>query len=151
MTSEWQLVQRMGSPHALNCCIARAANSVYKVDVATVLVLEDDEDNLLVLEAALEMSGFAVKTARSCAEAEEKLAEGGVDALVSDYSLTDGNAVDWFKQIGSRRPKVALLLTGYGDPEARAASKAAGFDAHLLKPIAPSDLERHLKTALSST
>lgn len=132
-------------------CIARASDSVYKEDVPpTVLVLEDDEDNLLVLEAALEMSGFAVKTARSCAEAEERLTEGGIDALVSDYSLTDCNAVDWLKKIGARRPKVALLLTGYGDPEARAASKAAGFDAHLLKPIAPAELERLLKNALGS-
>ena len=118
--------------------------------MATVLVLEDDEDNLLVLEAALEMSGFSVKTARSCTEAEQRLAEGGVDALVSDYSLTDGNAVDWMNKMGAARPKVALLLTGYGDPEARAASKAAGFAAHLLKPIAPTDLERHLKDALAA-
>lgn len=118
--------------------------------VNTVLVLEDDEDNLLVLEAALEMSGFDVKTARSCAEADERLAEGGVDALVSDYSLTDCNAVDWLTRIGDRRPKVALLLTGYGDAEARAASKAAGFDAHLVKPVAPTELERLLRSALEA-
>jgi len=118
--------------------------------VARVLVLEDDEDNLLVLEAVLEMSGFDVKTARSCAEAEARLSEGGLDALVSDYSLPDCNAVDWLKRIGTRRPKVAFLLTGYGDPEARAASKAAGFDAHLVKPIAPSELERQLKDALAA-
>lgn len=142
----------MGSPHGAHSCIARASITVYNGGVTpTVLVLEDDEDNLLVLEAALEMSGFAVKTARSCAEAEERLAEGGVDALVSDYSLTDCNAVDWLVRIGERRPKVALLLTGYGDAEARAASKAAGFDAHLLKPIAPSELERQLKNALESS
>lgn len=118
--------------------------------VATVLVLEDDEDNLLVLEAALEMSGFKVKSARSCAEAEAALVDGPVDALVSDYSLTDGNAVDWLKKLGQRRPRVALLLTGYGDPEARAASRAAGFDAHLLKPIAPAELERQLRNALAA-
>jgi CheY-like chemotaxis protein len=91
-----------------------------------------------------------VKAARSCAEADERLAEGGVDALVSDYSLADGTAVDWLQRIGDRRPKVALLLTGYGDAEARAASKAAGFDAHLLKPIAPAELERLLRNALDA-
>lgn len=128
----------------------RAGVSFYNWTVATVLVLEDDEDNLLVLEAALEMSGFSVRSARSCAEAEVELAAGDVDALVSDYSLTDCNAIDWLKKIGDRRPKVALLLTGYGDAEARAASRAAGFQAHLLKPISPSDLERHLRTALES-
>ena len=116
----------------------------------TVLVLEDDEDNLVVLEAALEMSGFQVRTARSCAEAEAELARGRVDALVSDYSLGDGDAITWLGRLGDRRPKVALLLTGYGDPESRAASKAAGFDAHLLKPIAPADLQRHLRTALAA-
>lgn len=117
--------------------------------MATVLVLEDDEDNLLVLEAALEMQGFAVRCARSCAEAEAALGEGGVDALVSDYSLTDCNAVDWLRALGDRRPRVALLVTGHSEPEAREASRAAGFVAHLVKPITPADLERQLRTALA--
>jgi CheY-like chemotaxis protein len=117
--------------------------------VTTVLVLEDDEDNLLVLEAALEMHGFSVRSARSCAEAEAVLARGDVDALVSDYSLADDNAVDWLKRLGPRRPRVALLVTGYGDSEARAASHAAGFQAHLVKPIAPADLDRELRAALA--
>ena len=114
------------------------------------LVLEDDEDNLLVLEAALEMQGFSVRSARSCAEAEAALAAGGVDALVSDYSLEDCNAVDWLKSLGTRRPRVALLVTGYGDSQSRAASRAAGFDAHLVKPVAPAELERRLRSALSA-
>ncbi len=117
--------------------------------MATVLVLEDDEDSLLVLEAALEMQGFSVRCARSCAEAEAALGAGGVDALVSDYSLTDCNAVDWLRALGDRRPRVALLVTGHSEPEAREASRAAGFDAHLVKPITPADLERQLRTALA--
>jgi CheY-like chemotaxis protein len=118
--------------------------------VATILVLEDDEDSLLVLEASLEMCGYSVRGARSCAEAEALLDEGGVDALVSDYCLDDGNAVDWLKGLGGRKPRVALLVTGYSDPEARDASRTAGFDAHLVKPVLPSDLERKLREALES-
>lgn len=112
------------------------------------LLLEDDEDNLLVLETALELSGHTVQTARCCADAEAVLAAGDVDALVSDYSLADCNAIDWLKALGDRRPRVALLVTGYGDAETRAASRAAGFDAHLVKPVVPSELDRCIRSAL---
>lgn len=130
--------------------LASPLSPPYDKRVTTVLVLEDDEDNLLVLEAALEMQGFDVRRARTCAEADAALAAGGVDALVSDYSLADCNAIEWLKALGQRRPRVALLVTGYGDSEARAASREAGFQAHLVKPVAPGDLERHLRSALAT-
>jgi CheY-like chemotaxis protein len=35
-----------------------------------------------------------------------------------------------------------VALTGYGDPETRKRAAAAGFDAHLVKPVEMSELER---------
>ena len=37
-----------------------------------------------------------------------------------------------------------IALTGYGFPEDRERSRAAGFDRHLVKPAAPEDLRREL-------
>ena len=37
-----------------------------------------------------------------------------------------------------------LALTGYGQPQDRQMAAEAGFDAHMVKPIAPPDLSRLL-------
>jgi CheY-like chemotaxis protein len=37
-----------------------------------------------------------------------------------------------------------VALTGYGQPEDRDCARAAGFDAHVVKPIAPGQLARML-------
>jgi CheY-like chemotaxis protein len=114
----------------------------------TVLVVDDDEDNVQILEAALESSGFDVRMARSCAEARDLLAAAPVDALVTDFALGDGDALELMAALGARRPRVAVLVTGYGSPEDQERSRAAGFDAHLVKPIALDDLEAVLRRGL---
>ena len=40
-----------------------------------------------------------------------------------------------------------IALTGYGFPEDRERSRAAGFDRHLVKPAMPEDLRRELDEA----
>ena len=37
-----------------------------------------------------------------------------------------------------------IATTGWGQEQAREASKAAGFDAHLVKPVNPAELARLL-------
>jgi CheY-like chemotaxis protein len=111
----------------------------------TVVVVDDDEDNVVVLEVGLQTAGFVVKTARSVREALELLAAGQVDALVTDYSLGDGTALELLASLGAKRPRLAILVTGHGSPEDVALSRAAGFDAHLVKPIDFRQLERTLR------
>ena len=115
----------------------------------SVLVLDDDDDNVQILEAALSSRGFDVRTARSSAEARELLARQTVDALVTDLSLGDGDALELMTALGARRPKVAILVTGYGSREDQARSHAAGFDAHLVKPIVLEQLESSLRRGLA--
>jgi CheY-like chemotaxis protein len=116
----------------------------------SVMVVDDDEDNALVLEAALELAGFQVTVARSLHDARAALAQTSVDVLVSDYSLGDGDAVELMRALGAKRPRVAVLVTGYGSPEDRERSEAAGFDAHLLKPVAFDELERTIRDKLAA-
>jgi DNA-binding response OmpR family regulator len=105
---------------------------------------------LLILEAALESCGFEVRGARTWREARAMLESAPTDALVTDMLLGDGDALDLMASLGTRRPKVAVLVTGFGSAEDRARSSAAGFDAHLVKPIAIEQLERTLRERLTS-
>jgi CheY-like chemotaxis protein len=111
----------------------------------TVVVVDDDEDNVMVLELGLQSAGFDVKAARSVGEARALLEAGHADALVTDYSLGDGTAIDLLAALGTKRPRLAILVTGHSDPEHLAESRAAGFDAHLVKPIDLRQLERTLR------
>ncbi|MDB4941192.1 MAG: response regulator receiver protein [Labilithrix sp.] len=120
------------------------------VPKTTVLVVDDDRDNAEILEAALDSYAFDITTAGSFVEAKQKLAALTFDALVTDYSLGDGTAVELLESLGPTRPKVAILVTGYGAPEDRARSRAAGFDAHLVKPINVKELEAALHAGLAA-
>lgn len=113
-----------------------------------VLVVDDDDDNANMLEAALELAGFAVRIAKSTHEAKAVLEQVPVDALVTDYSLGDGTAIDLLASIGVRRPRVAVLVTGHGSDADKERSAAAGFEAHLVKPIALKELQELLRAAL---
>jgi DNA-binding NtrC family response regulator len=118
------------------------------MDGRTVMVVDDDEDNALVLEAALQLAGFEVSVARSLHDARSRLMETPVEVLVSDYSLGDGDAIQLMSALGPKRPPVAILVTGYGGVEDRERSRAAGFDAHLVKPVAFDQLERTIREKL---
>lgn len=115
-----------------------------------VLVVEDDADHLLMLEALLEMGGYEVVCARSCAEACTVLSTRSVDALVSDLSLGDGTALDLLRGLGADRPQVAIVLSGFDSVEDIDRSLAAGFDAHLAKPTPPDVLTGTIAAGLQN-
>lgn len=103
-------------------------------DRPVVLVVDDDEDHLMMLEASFDAAGYEVLTAASFADASKKLMESHVDALVADLTLGDGSALDLLPPLGDRRPRVAIVLSGFDRPEDFERARAAGFDAHLVKP-----------------
>ena len=47
----------------------------------------------------------------------------------------DQSGLDLIAELQSRRRRPALALSGYGMESDVRASKAAGFDAHLVKPV----------------
>lgn len=113
-----------------------------------VLVVDDDEDHLLMLEAVLEAAGYDVVTAASCAAGRKVLESREVDALLSDLSLGDGTAHDLLRDIGTRRPRVAVVLSGFDSSEDVARTVQAGYDAHLAKPTPVERLREILAAGL---
>lgn len=108
--------------------------------LAKVLVVDDDVDHCLMLEMALQCLGYEVTLAHCCRDAVALLREIEVDALVCDLTLGDGTALDVLSSVGARRPRVAVVLSGFDADEDRERSLAAGFDAHLVKPTSIDEL-----------
>jgi CheY-like chemotaxis protein len=108
-----------------------------------VLLIEDSEDNREMMRELLEMEGFRVDVAADGEAGVEQAILLRPSVAIVDIGLPnlDGYEV-------ARRVRAALgqgirlvALTGYGDPEDVERTSAAGFDAHLTKPVALDRLE----------
>jgi len=108
---------------------------------ANILVVDDNEDAADTCAMLLEIHGYAVRVAYTPEGALEMLRESMPDLAILDIGLPgmSGYALAGrMKEQGYRGRLVAL--TGYGQAADMAASKAAGFDAHLTKPVSPAQL-----------
>jgi CheY-like chemotaxis protein/two-component sensor histidine kinase len=108
-----------------------------------ILVVDDNRDAADTCAALLEMSGYTVRVAYTPEAALEVLQQFSPDAAILDIGLPgmSGFALARLMKAPplSYRGKL-VALTGYGQASDRAASSAAGFDAHLTKPAAPQEL-----------
>jgi signal transduction histidine kinase len=99
------------------------------------LVIEDHEPTMMVLVRLLRHYGHEVFTAENVERALGVAAAHSFDLVISDLGLPDGNGIDLMRQLGRKYGLRGIALSGYGMPEDRAKTKAAGFLAHLVKPI----------------
>jgi CheY-like chemotaxis protein len=109
----------------------------------SILVVEDHPDTRRALEMFLQL-GHQTKLAADIKEALEMAAAGGrFNLLLSDLRLPDGNGWDLLRRLEEAgwRPKHAIAISGWGSETDLAKSKSAGFQAHLIKPLAPEALK----------
>jgi CheY-like chemotaxis protein len=105
-----------------------------------ILLVDDHQDTVRVLERLFRMSGYDVRPARTAAEALREAERSPCDVVISDVGLPDRSGLDLVRELKQRHGLKALALSGFaGDADARAAL-AAGFDAHLKKPVKFEDL-----------
>jgi CheY-like chemotaxis protein len=111
-----------------------------------VLSVEDNPFGRVVLNAILTELGHQAEFIGRGEAAPERIAQGGFDAVLMDMVLPGINGIEAIRRIRNLNPplgRIAIIgVSGRGDDEA--ASRAAGADAFLLKPVSP----RALATAL---
>ena len=106
-------------------------------DKPHVLLVEDSEDNREMLRLLLELDGFRVDVAADGREGVHQAVMLRPKVALVDLGLPSFDGYEVARQVrAALGPSIRLVaLTGYGQPEDRARSAEAGFDAHLLKPI----------------
>jgi len=108
----------------------------------TILVVEDEPATLRLMARLLRGLGHAVTTASTISRGFEEFQAGAFDLVISDIGLPDGSGLDLIRRaVAFRGPIPAIALTGYGMEEDIRRSRAAGFTAHLTKPIDFTKLE----------
>jgi two-component system CheB/CheR fusion protein len=106
-----------------------------------ILLVEDNGDTADMMVNLLQLEGHSVQTAADVITAVDTAAHGTFDLLVSDLGLPDGSGLDLMRELRSRGQALpAIAVSGYGQEEDLAHSRAAGFSAHLIKPVDPNRL-----------
>ena len=83
-----------------------------------VLVVDDDEEFLLFVRAALERDGCRVSGATSAAEARRLLAQNRFHLVVADLRLPGASGLDVLAEARRIDPlTVGIVVTGYGSVE----------------------------------
>jgi CheY-like chemotaxis protein len=113
------------------------------------LIVEDHESTRHVLARLLQRAGHHVEAAATGAEALDLLKSAGpFDAMISDLGLPDQSGLDLVKSARQLQPSLfAIALSGYGMEEDIERGKAAGFMAHLVKPVPMEQLRALLERA----
>src|SRR6266403_484516 len=111
-----------------------------------VLSVEDNPFGRVVLNTILTELGHQTEFIGRGEAATERIAQGGFDAVLMDMVLPGIDGVEAIRRIRALAPPLGgIAIIGIsGKAEDEAASRAAGADAFLLKPVSP----RALATAL---
>jgi CheY-like chemotaxis protein len=103
-----------------------------------ILVVDDNEDAALLLADVLSGVGHHVKTGGDAVAALKLAHEFRPEVAILDIGLPvmDGHALAarLRAELGAHTPRL-IAVTGYGQRNDRRRSEAAGFDAHLVKPV----------------
>jgi PAS domain S-box-containing protein len=100
-----------------------------------ILLVEDDEATMRAMARLLQIRGHVVLTAQSLAAGLEAAANEEFDLLISDLGLPDGNGLELMRNLREQRPVKAIAVSGFGMDEDVRECHAAGFAAHLTKPV----------------
>ena len=112
-------------------------------EAVRVLVVEDDPDGNELITAILERYGAQVTPVCTVAAALDALDAETPDIIVSDIGLPDADGMTFIRQVRARADVAnlpAIALTAYASRQDAAKTMAAGFDAHVAKPVQPTTL-----------
>jgi hypothetical protein len=105
-----------------------------------VLIVDDDADTLEMMSILAEEAGADVKGALNVREALRLVREWLPDVLLSDISMPDEDGFALIRRVRALPPREgghtpAAAITAMASDEDRARVLAAGFQAHIAKPL----------------
>jgi PAS domain S-box-containing protein len=111
-----------------------------------ILVADDSVDSAVTLTALLSAAGHEVEAVHDGFAALQRAADFRPHVLVLDIGMPGLNGYDTCRRIRAEawgRNAVIIAVTGWGSDEDRRRSREAGFDAHLVKPVDYTELQKY--------
>jgi PAS domain S-box-containing protein len=104
----------------------------------SILVVEDDDDTRAVLRFMLEAEGARVETAGCGVDGVTAAQRAHPEVVLCDIGLPDIDGMEVARRLRASETLAGMrlvALTGYGQAEDVRQAIAAGFDAHVTKPV----------------
>ena len=114
-----------------------------------ILVVDDHADSREMLVRVLTRAGYAVEAAGTAAEARRICKGGMVNLLVADITLPDGDGCTLMRELVAECGQRGIALSGHAGGLAEQKSLAAGFSAHVAKPVSVAQLTEAVRRALA--
>ncbi len=115
---------------------------------ATVLVAEDDDQNRLLLNKALEQEGFAVVEAVDGPAAMRQLTVDPPDVVLLDLGLPGLDGLEIITRVRRTSGLPIIVLSGRTAEEDRIAGLVAGADDYVVKPYSLAELMARIRAVL---
>jgi DNA-binding response OmpR family regulator len=114
-----------------------------------VVLVEDERDFAAMAQEYLRREGFEVVVAGDGRTGLARIQDRGIDAVVLDLGLPDGNGLQLLRQLrSSGRELPVLVLTGHGLESERVLGLELGADDYMVKPFPLAELAARLRAVL---
>jgi CheY-like chemotaxis protein len=113
-----------------------------------ILLADDNGDAAFSLGALLEIGGHEVLIAHDGEEALQIARQSTPDAMILDIGMPRLTGDQVARAVRSEPWGARALLvavTGWGEPDDKERTSAAGFDHHLIKPVDVDEVEKLLR------
>ena len=120
-----------------------------------VLIVDNEPDSRGLMRAVLEECGAVVDEAASAAEGLQIIRERPPDVLLSDIAMPAEDGYSLIRKVraldGEEKLLPAAAFTAFATAQDRARALLAGFQAHIPKPVEPSELAAVVATLAGRT
>jgi CheY-like chemotaxis protein len=119
------------------------------IGVPSLLLVDDNDEELALLESALTSDDFHIITAKGAAAGFEMLARHGADVVVSNYPMAGMSGVEFLSNVRKLYPHTVRVVATRGDdtPTIGGAINSAGIHKFLSKHWNPERLRDEVRAA----
>lgn len=118
------------------------------IDRRRVLVVDDDEDIRVILEAVLQRAGLDVITAATGREALRRTFEDHPDLVILDLGLPDLDGLEVLARLRDMSDLPVLVLTARGLEQEKVEGFGRGADDYVTKPFSNAELIARVEALL---
>jgi len=104
----------------------------------TILIVEDNENNMMLVRDVLQMKGYTVLEATTGTEGVRLTLESKPDLVLIDIQLPDIDGITVFAQIRANEATKGIPLLAVSAsvmPDEKQKIISSGFDAYITKPL----------------
>ncbi len=118
------------------------------MEMADILVVEDDESLNRLMRKALEMEGYDVKGAKTLKETENVMKKACYDLVILDMMLPDGNGMEIIGKLVEKSE--VIVISAHGDINTAVKAVQLGAFNFIPKPFELASLTTEVERALES-